>query len=330
MAQAATHEQMSVVRKQHAAHPHRPKPASKPGEPASAAARRGGGRKTGNGESKRGSASPSHGGGSSHSGEARGNHQHSGLLPGGKTLELPGGKTLELPGLQEIGLPKPHLSIWSRLALKLLKRLAKHELRKLAKASGKRLASAAPDALAKPDTLEKAGEALEKPREALERTRDAFDIGSHRPALPIQQSIDVAVPLDFVWQKWMELGFLPEGVDQVVEIERNGRTLDGRIEGDSDSSWSAEILDERERESFAWRSTEGSDCAGLVTFHRLSDRLTRIELTLDVVPRDVTEAAALLTHIADWRALKEMRKFKADLELVSPDVYASDADSSSQ
>ncbi len=74
-----------------------------------------------------------------------------------------------------------------------------------------------------------------------------------------------------------------------TEIERDGDELFGRTSGLRPSDWAAEILDEREQESFAWQSHEGSDCAGLATFHDLSKRLTRIELTLDVVPTSLAE-----------------------------------------
>jgi uncharacterized membrane protein len=127
----------------------------------------------------------------------------------------------------------------------------------------------------------------------------------------------------------MQLRFLPEGVDRVVEIEREDGELRGQLDGVAGGEWIAEVLDERERESFAWKSTEGSDCAGLVTFHSLSERLTRIELTLDVVPRHAKDSALLLTHIAGRRARGDLQRFKADLELVSPDVYADDEPASS-
>ncbi len=208
-------------------------------------------------------------------------------------LSLPGGKDISLPGGRDVSLPHPHLSIWARLALRVAKRVARHELSKV----------------------------LDKPRE--------LDVSALRPGLPVQLSTDIAVPLNFAWKKWMELSFLPEGVDSVVDIERSGEDLSGRLDGEPDGSWAARILDERECESFAWQSTEGSDCAGLVTFHRLSDRLTRIELSLDVVPRSATDAVSLLTHLADWRAVRQMRRFKAELEVISPDAYA-DEDSSSR
>jgi hypothetical protein len=60
-----------------------------------------------------------------------------------------------------------------------------------------------------------------------------------------------------------------------------------------------------------------------VTFHRLSDRLTRLELELDVIPQSPPQTLELLLHIADRRAETDLRRFKADLERISPDDYAS-------
>jgi uncharacterized membrane protein len=139
--------------------------------------------------------------------------------------------------------------------------------------------------------------------------------------LPIQQSIDVAVPPEIAWEQWMELRHLPEGVHRLSSVERDGDGLVGRIEGPRGVDWSAEVIDEREQESFAWRSTEGADSAGLATFHPLGDRLTRIELTVDVRPEGLGDAARLVLRIADRRVVEELRRFKADAELLNPDVY---------
>ena len=142
---------------------------------------------------------------------------------------------------------------------------------------------------------------------------------THR--LPIQRAVDVAVPLEVAWVQWIELCHLPEGSHRVTEVERRGDHLWGRLDGATSREWEADVVDERKDESFAWRSTEGSDSAGLVTFHKLSDRLTRIELDLDVRPVDPLEAVALALRVADRRAESALRRFKADAELLNPDGY---------
>jgi uncharacterized membrane protein len=145
--------------------------------------------------------------------------------------------------------------------------------------------------------------------------------------LPIQVGIDVAVPLRVAWKEWMASSSLTEGVHRIEDIERDGDRMFGVVDGPREREWSAEIVDEREEESFAWRSLEGTDCAGLVTFHRLSDRLTRIELDLDVLPTGPAEMLALSLHLAHRHAEADLRRFKAHVEFINPDVYKADMES---
>ena len=326
MAPAVT-SRASSVRKRHAEHPTRPAPASKPGTPSSGEP---GGHDGGGGQS---GVQRSRGGGEGpvRNRRSSGNGRSSGKGGGMLASLLPNAGPHLPDALSEAGkpsLPMPHFPIWARLAARVLKRVAKHELRRLAKRATQTVEggdSLLPDLKASPvGTLIKAS-----PLGLLLRVLEGGPVFELlRPQLPIQEAIDIGVPLEFAWQQWSQLRFLPEGVDRVTDIERGDDGLSGRVDGDDHRPWSAEVLDERECESFAWRSTDGSDCAGLVTFHRLSERLTRLELTLDVVPRDAGESAELLTRFAHRRARGELRRFKADLELVSPDVYAGDESSS--
>jgi uncharacterized membrane protein len=135
---------------------------------------------------------------------------------------------------------------------------------------------------------------------------------------PVQAAVDVAVPLAFAWEQWMSFDAFTEGTHRIESVHRKGKRLSGRA-GHED--WKAEVVDEREHEAFAWRSLAGTDCAGLVTFHRLSERLTRIELDLDVLPTGPLEAVLLATGLAERRAVAELRRFKAQVEFINPDVY---------
>jgi uncharacterized membrane protein len=161
-------------------------------------------------------------------------------------------------------------------------------------------------------------------RAAADRAADtghkAVETTAHK-RLPIQRHVDIAVPLAVAWEEWLEFEGIPEGIHTVTDIERDGVELTGQTSGPRQTDWAAEILDEREQESFAWQSYEGSDCAGLLTFHALSERLTRVELNLDVVPTGVAETVQLATRLADRKAEADLRRFKARLELISPDLY---------
>jgi len=157
---------------------------------------------------------------------------------------------------------------------------------------------------------------------AAEASRNAYEAGTSK-LVPIQLSIDVAVPIHVAWEEWRSWGFLPEGVRRIEDVERDGDALLGHTAGPRSVDWEAEIKDEREDESFAWRSLAGTDVAGLATFHRLSDRLTRIELDLDVVPTNPSQALAMALHLAHRHAEADLRRFKAHVEFINPDVYES-------
>jgi uncharacterized membrane protein len=175
-----------------------------------------------------------------------------------------------------------------------------------------------------------AAKRLQAPREALasladRASGDGTNIAERIRSVPIQCSIDIAVPLQLAYDEWMKLEFLPEGVHRIEQIKRNGERLRGRIAGAlaRQAAWRAEVREERPNESFAWRSLKGSDCLGLITFHSLAERLTRLELELDVVPKGPAQTFELLTHIADRRAETDLRRFKAQLERISPEDYPS-------
>lgn len=150
--------------------------------------------------------------------------------------------------------------------------------------------------------------------------RNAVEAGASR-RLPIQLSTDVAVPIGVAWEQWRTWGSLPEGVHRIEDVERDGDTLVGHTCGPHPIDWEAEVVDEREDESFAWRSTQGTDCAGLATFHQISERLTRIELDLDVLPTNPSQALTFALHLAHHHAQADLRRFKAHVEFISPDVY---------
>lgn len=153
-----------------------------------------------------------------------------------------------------------------------------------------------------------------------EAGRRAMEAGMSR-RVPIQVSIDIAVPIDVVWDEWMAFESISEGVDRVQDIERDGDVLTGQIGAARSREWVAEVVDERPLQSFAWRSTEGSDCAGLVTFHELAARLTRVEVDLDVLPTGPLQTVAFASHLAHRRAEADLRRFKARVEFINPDVY---------
>jgi uncharacterized membrane protein len=158
---------------------------------------------------------------------------------------------------------------------------------------------------------------------ALDATATSTSPATHgRP--PIQAAVDAAVPCQVAWDEWMTLEWVPDSAGEITGPRRgrNGK-LRGKLRHDR---WSAEVTEVHAPHSFAWRATRGSDCAGLITFHPLSEWLTRIELSLDARPVRLSQAVALVSHRADRRTRADLRRFKARLELISPDDYSAAQD----
>lgn len=216
-------------------------------------------------------------------------------------------------GKREQGLVSP-----GREVLKLTSRLVRRTVARRLDAPREALANLAERAAAPREALANLAE-----RAAENGKNGGTPLAQRLRSVPIQCSIDIAVPLEVAYDEWMKLEFLPEGVHTVRKIRRDGDRLKGQISSGRGQRWRAELREERPEESFAWRSLAGSDCLGLVTFHRLAERLTRLEVELDVIPSGPAQAFELLTHIADRRAESDLRRFKAELERISPEDYAS-------
>ncbi len=64
----------------------------------------------------------------------------------------------------------------------------------------------------------------------------------------------------------------------------------------------------------AWRSTSGARNAGVVTFHRLADRKTRVMLQLEYEPDGVTETVGDAVGVVGSRVARDLDRFKDFIE----------------
>jgi uncharacterized membrane protein len=135
--------------------------------------------------------------------------------------------------------------------------------------------------------------------------------------LPVQEYVDVGVDIQTAYDQFTQFEEWPKFMHRVERIEqRDDATLmwHENIWGVR-RSWEAEITDQKPCERIAWRSTGGPQTIGVVTFHRLSDHLTRIYVTMDFQPKGMFEKFASGTRISR-RALKsDLMRFKAFIEL---------------
>lgn len=135
--------------------------------------------------------------------------------------------------------------------------------------------------------------------------------------LPVQEHVDVGVDLETAYDQFTQFEDWPRFMHRVERIEqRDDTTLmwHENIWGVR-RSWEAEITEQVPCERIVWRGKNGPQTLGVVTFHRLSDQLTRIAITMDFQPKGLFEKTSSGMRISR-RALKsDLMRLKAFIEL---------------
>jgi cobalamin biosynthesis protein CobT len=135
--------------------------------------------------------------------------------------------------------------------------------------------------------------------------------------MPVQQAIDVAVPVETAYNQWTQFEDWPEFMHRVTRVTMDDDctvSFATKIWGKT-KEFEAQIETQRPDERIKWRVSQGITHTGVVTFHELAPRLTRIELNVDVEPGSLIEKAARgMRHIK--RAMRaDLHRFKAFIEM---------------
>ena len=108
----------------------------------------------------------------------------------------------------------------------------------------------------------------------------------------IVETIEITVPVSTAYNQFTQFEDFPQFMKSVKEI----RQLDDKrlhwkanIAGE-DKEWDAEITEQVPDKRIAWRSIGGVQNAGVVTFHKISDNVTRVTLQMDYQPDGALEA----------------------------------------
>ncbi len=132
----------------------------------------------------------------------------------------------------------------------------------------------------------------------------------------IEQSIEVQAPLSTAYNQWTQFEEFPrfmEGVEEVRQLDDKRLHWIAEIGGKREE-WDAEITEQRPDERVAWRSTTGAPNAGVVTFHRLSDDMTKVMLQLDYEPEGMVEKVGDALGIVERRTMGDLERFKEFIE----------------
>ncbi|HTZ43181.1 MAG TPA: SRPBCC family protein [Jatrophihabitans sp.] len=132
----------------------------------------------------------------------------------------------------------------------------------------------------------------------------------------VTQSIDVAVPVRTAYNQWTQFETFPhfmggvESIDQTDDRHLHWVTKVGGVEREFDT----EITEQHPDERVAWKSTDGTTHAGVVTFHRLSDSETKVTVQLDWQAEGLVEKAGALVGVDDHQVKADLDRFKDYIE----------------
>src|SRR4051794_6255040 len=135
--------------------------------------------------------------------------------------------------------------------------------------------------------------------------------------MPVQQSVDVAAPIDIVYDQWTQFEDYPKFMHRVQRVEqRDDAHVAFHAKGwGINRMWEAEIVEQRPDERIVFKSMNGVQITGVVTFHDMAERLTRIELNIDVDPDGPIEKIARGTRMIKRAARGDLKRFKAYVEM---------------
>jgi uncharacterized membrane protein len=143
------------------------------------------------------------------------------------------------------------------------------------------------------------------------------DKGKKTRRLPIQRWTDVAVPVEKAYEAWTEFDKFPEFMHRVLSVEKQGKdSVQWREKiWFSKREWEGEVVDRKKNDHIAWKTKSGTQHSGIVSFHKLSDNLTRVMVTVDFHPTGMIEKMASGLRFVKRAVEADLARFKAYVEM---------------
>jgi uncharacterized membrane protein len=132
----------------------------------------------------------------------------------------------------------------------------------------------------------------------------------------IVETVDVAVPVRTAYDQWTQFESFPmfmEGVEKVEQLDDTTLRWTANIAG-QERTWKARITEQNPDERIAWTSIDGARNAGVVTFHRLDDNMTRVTLQMDVDPDGPVDNIGDALGLLERRVKGDLKRFKEFIE----------------
>lgn len=132
----------------------------------------------------------------------------------------------------------------------------------------------------------------------------------------IEESIELDVPVSTAYNQWTQFEEFPKFMEGVEEVRQMGdQRLHWKAEVAGQSrEWDARITEQEPDSRIAWTSEDGTENAGVVTFHKISSDKSKVMLQLDVNPQGFMENIADGMGFIKRRAAGDLVRFKEFIE----------------
>src|SRR5437764_956735 len=134
--------------------------------------------------------------------------------------------------------------------------------------------------------------------------------------MPVQQSVDIGLPIETVYNQWTQFEDWPNFMHRVMRATQEDDctvSFEAKI-WTRKREFTAKIETQRPNERIKWSVSEGLNHIGVVTFHELGPNLTRVLVGFDVEPGGMIEKFARGARHIKRAARADLHRFKAFIE----------------
>lgn len=133
----------------------------------------------------------------------------------------------------------------------------------------------------------------------------------------VEKEIEVDVPVNTAYNQWTQFEEFPafmEGVRAVTQLDDRHLRWEAEV-GGREKTWEAEIQEQVPDTRIVWRSIDGEQNAGVVTFEPIEDgAATRVRLEMSYDPEGFLETAGDAFGFVSRRVEGDLGRFKTFIE----------------
>jgi uncharacterized membrane protein len=131
-----------------------------------------------------------------------------------------------------------------------------------------------------------------------------------------QHSVDVGAPVRVAYNQWTQFEEFPKFMGGVEDLRQTtDDTLHWKVNiAGVTREFDTVITEQTPDHRIAWKTVDGPDHAGVVTFHTLDDHTTRVTLQMDYDPQGFLENVADKVGFVSGQLESDMERFKEFIE----------------